>query len=169
MTTRDYEGMFILDNNAATADYDATKGQVDEILGKHGATVVQSEKWDERKLAYDIRGHRRGTYYLAYFRAPPTAVARINEDVELNETVLRHLVLALDEPIEAHIQVLAEERERLAEDSRKQALGGWGDSRRKRDRRSRRDEDGEDGGGDGDEDFGGGGGGDDDDADGGRS
>jgi small subunit ribosomal protein S6 len=148
MSTRDYEGLFLLDNNAATADYDAVRGQVDETLKKHGGTVVMHEKWEDRKLAYDIRGHRRGTYYLAYFRSPPTGISRIHEDLGLAETVLRHLILALEEPIETHVQKRTEEREKLAEDSRKQALGGWGDSRRKRERRGRRESDdsGDDGG-----------------------
>ncbi len=141
MTTREYEAMFLLDNNAATADYAAVSGAVDEILKKHGAELVVQEKWDERKLAYDIRGHRRGTYYLVYFRAPSSAVALINEDMRLLETVLRHLILGLDEPIAVHVQKRAEEREKMAEDNRRHALGGWGDTRRKRDRRSRRDDD----------------------------
>lgn len=152
MTTREYEAMFLLDNNAATADYAAVSSAVDEILRKHGADLVLQEKWDERKLAYDIRGHRRGTYYLVYFRAPTEAIARVNEDMRLMETVLRHLILVLDEPIETHVQKRAEEREKLAEDNRRHALGGWGDSRRKRDRRSRR-EDGESDGDEGDEVF----------------
>ena len=69
MSTRKYEAMFLLDNTAATADFEGTAAQVDKILEKHGAELVQKEKWDERKLAYEIKGHRRATYYLVYFRA----------------------------------------------------------------------------------------------------
>ena len=43
---------------------------VDQILEKNGAKIVQKEKWDERKLAYEIRGHKRATYYLVYFTRP---------------------------------------------------------------------------------------------------
>jgi ribosomal protein S6 len=151
MSTRDYEAMFILDHNAASADFDATAGVVDEILQKHGATLVQKEKWDERKLAYEIKGHRRGTYYLTYFTAPAQAIDRINEDVRLSEPILRHLVVALDRPIDTHIAETAADRERMAEDNRKNSLGGWGgrrgDSRRGSGRR--REGSSEDRGGDG--------------------
>ena len=81
MTTRSYEAMFLLDNQAAQADWDATSGVVDSILQKHGATVVQKEKWDERKLAYEIKGQRRATYYLVYFDAPPASLRGIDEDL----------------------------------------------------------------------------------------
>lgn len=131
MTTRNYEAMFILENNAATADFEGTAGKVDEILQKHGATLVQKDKWDERKLAYEIKGHRRGTYYLVYFEAPPSSISKMNEDIGLTETVLRHMVIALDLPIDDHIAKRAAEREALAEDSRKNAIGGWGSSGRR--------------------------------------
>lgn len=132
MSTRDYEAMFILDHAAATADFEATSGIVDQLLEKHGAKIDQKEKWDERKLAYEIKGQRRGTYYLVYFTAEPTAIDNINEDVHLNETILRHMVIALDVPIAEHIETTATERERLAEDSRKNSLGGWGGRRDRR-------------------------------------
>ena len=132
MSTRDYEAMFILDHTAASADFEATSGIVDQILEKHGAKIEQKEKWDERKLAYEIKGQRRGTYYLVYFNAAPTAIDAVNEDVQLNESILRHMVIALDVPVAEHIETTAKEREALAEDSRKNSLGGWGGRRDRR-------------------------------------
>ena len=82
MRTRDYEAMFLLNNDAAIADFDGTAGQVDHILERAGAKIVQKEKWDERKLAYEIGGHKRATYYLTYFRAPTDAPAKIAADAD---------------------------------------------------------------------------------------
>ena len=130
MTTRNYEAMFILENNAASADFEATAGKVDEILEKHGATLVQKEKWDERKLAYEIRGHRRGTYYLVYFTSGPSSLDAMTEDLHLTEVVLRHMFIVLDAPIDEHIATRDAERERLAEDSRRSSLGWGGGGRR---------------------------------------
>ncbi len=129
MTTRNYEAMFILENNAASADFDGTAGKVDEILEKHGGTIVQKDKWDERKLAYEIKGQRRGTYYLVYMTADPASVSSMYEDLHLTEVVLRFMFIALDKPIEEHIATTEAERERLAEDSRRSSLG-WGGGRR---------------------------------------
>jgi ribosomal protein S6 len=143
MNPRDYEAMFLLDNASAVADLDGTTGVVDQILTKNGATIVQKEKWDERKLSYEIRGHKRATYYLVYFRAAPSALKGIEADAALAEKIIRHLVLVLEEPIEIHVKKRAEERERLAEESRKASLAaGWGEDRPRR----RRDD--EEGGGD---------------------
>jgi small subunit ribosomal protein S6 len=154
MKTRDYEAMFLLDNTAATEDFDGTAGQVDAILEKHGVQIVQKGKWDERKLAYEIRGQRRATYYLVYFRAPTAAIREIRQDIALNQVVLRHLVIALDLPIEQHIKLVDEDREKLAEDSRKTSLTGWGERKgrdRDRDRGGRRRSDDDDSSDDEDE------------------
>ena len=147
MRTREYEAMFLLDNAASAADFEATAGIVDQILTRAGATIVQKEKWDERKLAYEIRGHKRATYYLAYFRAPTDAVAKIRIDAGLSEKVIRSLILVLEEPIEVHVKKRAEERERLAEESRKASLAaGWGGGPGEDRPRRHRDESDEGGG-----------------------
>jgi small subunit ribosomal protein S6 len=133
MKTRDYEAMFLLDNDAATADFEGTAAKVDALIARAGGTIVKKEKWDERKLAYEIKGRRRATYYLVYFTAPGPAVAELRRDAELSDTILRHLVIALEEPIEVHIERQARERERLAEESRKASLAaGWGERRGRR-------------------------------------
>ncbi len=130
MNTREYEAMFLLDNTVASENFEAAAEQVDQILEKHGAEIVLKEKWDERKLAYEIKGHRRATYYLVYFRAPTASIDEIEGDARLNEVILRNLVIALDEPIDQHIKVRAEEKEKMAEESRRAALSGWGDRRK---------------------------------------
>ena len=136
MKTREYEAMFLLDNAAAVADWDGTSGIVDQLLTKYGAEIVHKEKWDERKLAYEIRGHKRATYYLVYFKAASDVAAKVTADATLNEKIVRMLILTLDEPIADHIKKRAEERERLAEESRKASLAaGWGADDRPRRRR----------------------------------
>jgi small subunit ribosomal protein S6 len=131
MKTRTYEGMFLLDNNAATANFDEAAAVVDRLLEKNGAKLVRKEKWDERKLSYEIRGHRRATYYLVYFDAPTAAVSEINRDTRLTESVIRHLIVGIDTPVEEHVARQVKERELMAEDNRKNALtSGWGEPRR---------------------------------------
>jgi small subunit ribosomal protein S6 len=88
-----YEGMFVLDSGRAGKDWEGASAEVEALLGKHGATTVKSGRWDERKLAYEIKGHRRGTYMLTYFEAPPAAIDEIRRDCELSELVLRNLIL----------------------------------------------------------------------------
>jgi small subunit ribosomal protein S6 len=57
--------------------------------------VKQSERWAERKLAYSVKRHDRGTYVLVYFEAPPESLSQIRRDFVIDETVLRSMILAV--------------------------------------------------------------------------
>ena len=57
--------MFLLDNQVVRADWRQAKTLVADLLAKNGAKVLCARRWDERKLAYTIRGCTRGTYLIA--------------------------------------------------------------------------------------------------------
>ena len=91
--TNTYEGMFLLDNQAVRADWGRAKGAIAEMLAKHGGKVVAARRWDERKLAYPIKGRSRGTYLLTWFEADAQALNTMRRDFDLDERVLRYLLL----------------------------------------------------------------------------
>jgi small subunit ribosomal protein S6 len=100
-----YEGMFLLDNQVVRADWKTAKNAVLETLKKHGGEVVSARRWDERKLAYAIRGRRRGTYLLTYYKAAPQNVGLIRRDIELDERILRYLVLCAEAVPEPELEL----------------------------------------------------------------
>jgi small subunit ribosomal protein S6 len=112
--TRLYEGMFLFPQSAA-ADLGGAVEHVREILARGGAEIVSLVKWDERRLAYDIAGNKRGLYLLTYFRAPVNALARIERDCNLSEKLLRSLVLKAEHMLPEHMQN-EEGQKRLADE-----------------------------------------------------
>jgi small subunit ribosomal protein S6 len=86
--------MFLLDNQVVRADWGRAKAVVTDTLGKYGAKVVSARRWDERKLAYPIKGKRRATYLLTYFEIGPAGVNTMRRDLELDERVLRYLIVS---------------------------------------------------------------------------
>jgi small subunit ribosomal protein S6 len=86
-----YEGLFLF-GTAATVDSEGAVKQIGDLLAKHGAETLLLRKWDERKLAFEIKKNKRGLYVLAFFKAPGGAVDKINRDVNLSETILRALI-----------------------------------------------------------------------------
>ena len=57
--------------------------------------MLVSRLWEERRLAYPIAGHRKGTYWLIYFRGPSSAITPLNRQCEIHDGILRHLVLKI--------------------------------------------------------------------------
>lgn len=92
-----YEGMFLLDNQVVREDWKKAKAVVTDLLAKHGATVRAARRWDERKLAYPVGVRKRATYLLAYFEMGNAHIAELRRDLELNEHVLRYLILKAEE------------------------------------------------------------------------
>ena len=91
-----YEGMFILDSNRYGHDPDAISGQVNETIQKLGGEILVSRLWEERRLAFPIKAHRKGTYWLTYFRLPGGQLTTLKREFQINETVLRALLLKVD-------------------------------------------------------------------------
>ncbi|MDR0608615.1 MAG: 30S ribosomal protein S6 [Planctomycetaceae bacterium] len=91
-----YEGLFIFDSDLYAKDADNVSGQVTRIIEQFGGEVLLSRLWDERKLAYPIKGHRRGTYWLAYLRIDSLKVKELTRQFQLSDSVIRFLFLHVD-------------------------------------------------------------------------
>ncbi len=97
MATKVYEGMFLLDSNRYARDPGGVSGQVAQILEKCGGEILASRLWNEQKLAYPIDGHRKGTYWLTYFRMDSQRQGELTRACRLNENILRNLIIRIDD------------------------------------------------------------------------
>jgi len=91
-----YEAMFILDSNRYAKEGAELTGKVAQLIEGQGGKMLVARLWDERRMAYPIRGQRKGTYWLTYFRLDSAKLAALNEQVQRNEGILRYLVLKVD-------------------------------------------------------------------------
>ena len=66
------------------------------LATKHGGEILASNKWGDRKLAYEIGGHKRGAYLLVYFKAETTALTAIGREAELSDIVLRSVIIRVE-------------------------------------------------------------------------
>ena len=91
-----YEGMFLVDSALAGSNWDGVNNTIKTILEKAKAEIVTIKKWDDRKLAYEIKGKGRGTYILCYFRADGQKIQDIEKAVKLSEQIMRVLILSAE-------------------------------------------------------------------------
>ena len=95
-----YEGMFLIDANRYASDSQGVTDRITSMLEKPGVELLASRPWDDRRLAYPVKGHRKAVYLLTYFRAEGPEVALIEQECRLNETILRQLILKVDHQLE---------------------------------------------------------------------
>ena len=91
-----YEGMFILDPTKYSRDPAGSAQQVSDIITQHGGTILAARLWDERKLAYPIKGHKKGIYWLTYFSMEGGHLTALERQCEITDDIIRKLVLRID-------------------------------------------------------------------------
>ncbi len=90
-----YEAMFLFDPSFGDS-FENCESEIRRLMERAEAELLFCRVWDERRLAYRVKGRKRGVYVLTYFNAPSDKIAGIERDVKLGEDTLRVLILRAD-------------------------------------------------------------------------
>ena len=91
-----YECMVILDSNKYAQDPGGLGGTIPNLVTKCGGEVLVSRLWQEQKLAFPIGSHKKGAYWLTYFRLNSGKLADFNRELRINEAIVRSLTLKVE-------------------------------------------------------------------------
>lgn len=97
-----YEILFLTIPEITRDETSSIESQVQKIVREHTGSLVSFERWGKMLLAYPIRHHDYGVYFLFRFEVAETSAEALIESlktylaVKLNETVMRHLINRLD-------------------------------------------------------------------------
>ncbi|MFQ5658483.1 MAG: 30S ribosomal protein S6 [Candidatus Methylomirabilales bacterium] len=78
---------------------EALEGEVESFkrfLAREEAELVEVQKWGKRRLAYEIKKKREGSYILFRVKGKPTLTPSIDRHLKFAEVVLRHLVVKVE-------------------------------------------------------------------------
>ena len=93
-----YETTIIFDPGLEEARINEEVERVSQSIAQASGEIVEVQRWGKRKLAYNIRKRRDGTYIHIKHKSPPELIGEMDRRFRLNESVLRHLtVLAVKE------------------------------------------------------------------------
>lgn len=95
ITERVYEALFIFDSDAFGRNQDEVSGQIAANIEQLGGEVLVNRVWEERRLAYPIKGQRRGTYWLTYFKLDTAKVKELNRLFQISDSVLRFIFVRI--------------------------------------------------------------------------
>ena len=85
---RNYELMVILDPELEERTIAPSLDRFLSVVTKSGGTV-KTEIWGRRRLAYEIKKQIEGVYAIVTIESEPAAVAELDRQLNLNESVLR--------------------------------------------------------------------------------
>ena len=93
-----YEMIYIIDTGLEEAARKELIEKVSALIEKNGGEIEKvDETWGKRRLAYAIDYKTEGWYVLVTFKAPAELPRELERNLQINENVLRYLVVKLVE------------------------------------------------------------------------
>ena len=92
-----YEMMFIVKSQSEEAGAKKVAESISKIAKDNKAKVEDLKDMGLKKLAYPIKKEINGYYYLLTFEADKETIAELDRKTSINEDVIRHLIVRLDE------------------------------------------------------------------------
>ena len=92
-----YEIMFIVKTTMDEAKVKDTVESAKKLVETLKAKLDSFKEMGERKLAYKIKKEINGYYYVMNIEASVAAIKEIDRRFSLDESILRHLIIKLDE------------------------------------------------------------------------
>lgn len=90
---RHYETMFIVKPTLVEEQIQERIDFFKDIITKNNGEIVATQDMGMRNLAYIIKKHSRGYYFVIYFKAEPTLISELERLYKINEDILRFIVI----------------------------------------------------------------------------
>lgn len=94
---KNYEMMFIVKTTLEETAVKKTVSELEKVLTDMKGKISETKEMGQRELAYPIDKNVSGFYYVFTFTADRDAVAELDRKCRINENVIRHQIIALDE------------------------------------------------------------------------
>ena len=95
-----YEHTFIARQDLSNTQAESLIEHFSSVLSDNGGSVVESEYWGVKTMAYKINKNRKGHYAYMRTDAPATAVQEMERLMRLHDDVMRVLTIKVDEHAE---------------------------------------------------------------------
>ena len=129
-----YEAVLILNPNLSSKVEDF-KEEFKKLLTDNSFKITKLEDVGRRQLAYSINNHNKGHYLLMNLEGEPSKLLEIETKIKYNESIIRHLVLAVKNHSEDESVLMAESKNKKSEatESKKEAVQKVSDDKEKND------------------------------------
>ena len=92
-----YEIMFIVKPTNESDEIKKNAEAMKKVITDNKGKVVEFNELGEKKLAYSIKKEISGYYYVMVVEAQNETIQELDRKASINENILRHLIIKLDE------------------------------------------------------------------------
>lgn len=91
-----YETIFIVNPNIADDEVEKVTSKMRDIVVREGGEILKAENWGKRKLAYEVKKQKKGTYVYFLYEAGPTLVAELERNLRLTDATIKFMTVKLE-------------------------------------------------------------------------
>ena len=100
-----YETLYIVDPNLENKSLEKTMNEIGKELEKTKSKIINHRVWGKKRLAYSIERQKYGSYILIQFEGgDQQKMVEYDTWMKLNNSVLRHMTVLLDEEPEIYVE-----------------------------------------------------------------
>jgi small subunit ribosomal protein S6 len=107
---RRYDLIFIVQPELSEEETKAVADRYFQIISAQKGTIIKTEDWGKRRLAYDIKKQSKGTYYWVDFYGPGAMIREIERNLKIDDNILKFLTVKTRDPFNP--ETLEEERKK---------------------------------------------------------
>ncbi|MBF0609767.1 MAG: 30S ribosomal protein S6 [Magnetococcales bacterium] len=105
-----YESIYILRPDLSNEQVEQVIRRVGEIISHLGATILRSEMWGRRDLAYLVKKHAKGFYVFNVLEGNGNMVAELENRLKIDEDVIKYMNVKVDTFVNEPSAMIQEER-----------------------------------------------------------
>ena len=88
-----FEHVVLLKQDLSSSDLESEIKSHEQIISELDGSIVSKESWGLRNLAYPIKNNKKAFYELLNIELPNENIKKINEKLNLNENIIRHITV----------------------------------------------------------------------------
>ena len=100
-----YETLYIVDPNLENKSLEKTMNEIGKELEKTKSKIINHRVWGKKRLAYSIERQKYGSYILIQYEGgDQQKMVEYDTWMRLNNSVLRHMTVLLNEKPEIYVE-----------------------------------------------------------------
>jgi len=107
---RRYEVIFIVQPDLSEEETKTIAEKYLQIITAQKGTIIKTEDWGKRRLAYDINKQSKGTYILVDFYGPGSMIRELERNLKIDDNILKFITVKTKDPFNP--ESLEEERKK---------------------------------------------------------
>ena len=94
---RPYEALYIVRPDLTDEEITPITDRYKLVIEEQGGVVEEVNRWEKRRLAYEVKGQNEGIYVLMTFNAEARAASELDRQLKISDDSLRHIIVRRDE------------------------------------------------------------------------